>query len=455
MPKLFGTDGVRGIANKDLTAELATKLGQAGAAFLSGQAKKIVVGRDTRISGNLLESALSAGICAAGLDVYQLGVMPTPAVAYLTRKLGADGGVVISASHNPAEYNGIKFFNANGIKLTQAEEVEIEKLMDGLSADKPAVTDIGRIVDASQEVSHYISHIKNTISGDLNGLKVALDCANGAVYNIAPKVLSEMGAEVTAFNTSPNGLNINKSCGSTHLGSLQKIVKDGRFDIGLAFDGDADRVLAVDESGNLVDGDFIMAVCAAHLNDLETLRPKVLVTTVMTNIGFDRSMAALGIKVIKTSVGDRHVLQEMLDDEVMIGGEQSGHIIFLNHNSTGDGIITALQLLTVMRDKNQPLSRLTGVMTRFPQVLKNIRVKEEKNNLLEVEPIKLTINRCQDELKGAGRILVRPSGTEPLVRVMVEAATIEKANRLADKICDVIEDYLAADRTGARVPSEK
>lgn len=442
MPKLFGTDGVRGIANKDLTADLATALGQAGAVFLSGRAKKIVVGRDTRLSGDLLESALSAGICAAGLDVLHLGVLPTPAVAYLTRKLGADGGVVISASHNPAEYNGIKFFNAAGIKLTQAEEVEIEKII-ATPRSESSGAGIGRIIDASQEINHYISHVKSTISGNLSGLRVALDCANGAAFKIAPKVLSEMGAEVTAFNTSPNGLNINNDCGSTHIESLQKTIKNGSFDIGLAYDGDADRVLAVDEAGNLVDGDFIMAICAAHLNELEILRPKVLVTTVMTNIGFDRSMSALGIKVIKTAVGDRHVLQEMLDDKVMIGGEQSGHIIFLSHNSTGDGTITSLQLLTVMRDKNQPLSQLKTIMTRFPQVLKNVRVEKEKDNLLNIGPIKQTIDSCKDELKEAGRVLVRPSGTEPLVRVMVEAAGIEEANRLAQKICAVIEDYLA------------
>jgi len=441
--KLFGTDGVRGIANKDLTAELATKLGRAGASFLSGKAKKIVVGRDTRISGNLLESALSAGICAAGLDVLQLGVVPTPTVAYLSRKLGACGGVVISASHNPAEYNGIKFFNGAGIKLTQAEEAEIEKLIAAPLGEDSAVSDIGRIFDASQEVSHYVSHLKRTVNGSLKGIKVALDCANGAAYKIAPQVFSELGAEVVAYNTSPDGLNINKDCGSTHLESLQEIVESGGFDIGLAFDGDADRVLAVDDGGKEVDGDFIMAICAAHLNELETLRPKVLVTTVMTNIGFDRSMSALGIKVIKTSVGDRHVLQEMLDDQVMIGGEQSGHIIFLEHNSTGDGIITALQLLTVMRDKNQSLSKLTSIMKRFPQVLKNVRVEKEKSDLLNIEPIKRTIDLCKDELKGAGRILVRPSGTEPLVRVMVEAGSFEDAERLALKMCEAIEDYLA------------
>lgn len=440
MPKWFGTDGVRGIANLELTPELAFKLGEAGAAFLADKAKKLVVGRDTRVSGDLLESAVISGICASGSSALHLGVVPTPTVAYLTRELGADGGVVVSASHNPAEYNGVKFFDASGIKLSEDQEERIEALIEH-PADRREHTgaNVGRLIDSSESIERYVNHVVGTVSGDFKGIKVAIDCANGAAYRVAPEILGKLGADVFPFNIGPDGMNINRDCGSTHPERLQEIVKARGVDVGFAFDGDADRVLAVDEKGNLIDGDFIMAICAQHLDELDLLRPKALVTTVMTNVGFDLSMQAQGIKVIKTAVGDRYVLQEMLDDRVMIGGEQSGHVIFLNHNSTGDGIITALQLLAVMRDKGRPLSELTKVMTRFPQVLKNIKVVGDKNNLLIADSVKEAIGRCERELGGDGRVLVRLSGTEPLVRVMVEAKNIDLADQLAGDICEAIE----------------
>lgn len=445
LPKWFGTDGVRGVANLDLSPELAFKLGEAGALFLAKKTRKLVVGRDTRASGDLLESAIVSGICAAGCDALHLGVVPTPAVAYLTRKLKADGGVVISASHNPAEYNGIKFFDASGIKLSADQEEQVEELIERVrNRSLHAGINVGRLIDVSSSADSYINHVVNTIYGDLEGLKVALDCANGAAYRVAPEIIRELGAEVISFSVDPDGTNINLKCGSTHPDFLQEIVQTHEVDVGLAFDGDADRVVAVDERGNLVDGDFIMAICSLHLKELGLLQPNALVTTVMTNVGFDRCMESHGIKVIKTPVGDRYVLQEMLDDRIMVGGEQSGHVIFLNHNSTGDGIITALQLLAVIRDKGQPLSELAKVMTRFPQVLRNIKVDGDKELLLEMSAVKETIKRCETELGEKGRILVRPSGTEPLVRVMVEAEDAKRADSLADEICQVIERQISS-----------
>ena len=442
MPKLFGTDGVRGIANTELTPELTFKLGRAGATFLKGRAKRIVVGRDTRLSGDLLESSLMSGICSAGCDGVNLGVLPTPAVAFLTRQLGADGGVVISASHNPAEYNGIKFFDKNGIKLQEEEEEKIEALMEDNVIDRSTGKDIGTIVDGSSSIERYVSHVVDTIYGGLDGIKVAIDCANGAASKVAPDILKSLGADVITFSNEPDGMNINENCGSTYTDHLAKIVKAHNVDVGVAFDGDADRVIAVDENGEVIDGDFIMAICVTHLKELDLLNPNAMVTTVMTNIGLDRCMESKGIEIIKTSVGDRFVLQEMLDDKIQVGGEQSGHIIFLNHNTTGDGIITALQLLSVMRDKEKPLSEIAKVMTRYPQSLKNVIVKNNKKTIIDLESVKKTILASENELGGDGRVLVRPSGTEPLIRVMVEAKSEELAERLTDNIVSAIEENI-------------
>ncbi len=442
MPKLFGTDGVRGIANTDLTPELTFKLGRAGANFLKGRSNKIVVGRDTRLSGDLLESSLLSGICSAGCTGVNLGVIPTPAVAFLTRQLGADGGVVISASHNPAEYNGIKFFDKNGVKLKEEDEEKVEELMDDNPLERSVGREIGTIVDGTSSIEKYINHVVGTVYGDLEGIKVAIDCANGAAYKVAPEILSELGAEVLIFSSEPNGVNINDGCGSTYTGFLAEIVKNNDIDVGFAFDGDADRVIAIDENGAVVDGDFIMAICVAHLKESDLLNPNAMVTTVMTNIGLDRCMESKGISVIKTPVGDRHVLQEMIEDKIQVGGEQSGHIIFLNHNTTGDGIITALQLLSVIRDREKPLSELTKVMTRYPQSLKNVRVKKEQKSVVDSQKVVKAIVESEEELGSDGRVLVRPSGTEPLIRVMVEAKSEELAERLTNNIVGAIKDSI-------------
>lgn len=367
MPKLFGTDGVRGVANKDLTPELAFKLGLAGAKFLSPDSGSLVLGRDTRISGDMLQSALAAGVCAAGIDVLDLGIVPTPTLAWLIKTLGANGGAVVSASHNPADYNGIKFFSREGIKLTEAEEDSIEGLLEEDRKGRARSSTVGRIIDRRDASSLYVDHVCSVAHGDIE-LKVALDCANGAAYKIGPDVFDRLGINVTTIAVEPDGLNINENCGSTDMTRLAALVKSDGFDVGLAFDGDTDRMLAVDEDGNFVDGDHIIAICAKYSLEKGELDPPAVCVTVMTNIGFDIAMRELGIDVIKTNVGDRFVLGEMMSMGLVLGGEQSGHVIFRQHNSTGDGIITAIELLSIMRDKGQPLSELTKVMTTFPQI---------------------------------------------------------------------------------------
>jgi len=440
LTRLFGTDGVRGIANQDLSPELAFKLGQAGAMILASDGTKgsIVVGKDTRISGDLLESALISGICSAGVDAYRVGVMPTPAIAYLTRNLGASAGVVISASHNPAEYNGIKFFNSEGFKLSDALEDKIEILTKEEVRNRPSGGNVGTVVDVKDADERYCDHAVGTIGGDLSGFNIALDCANGAAYKVAPAIFRELGASVLEFGVEPNGININDNCGSTYPQYVQEIARTHDVDLGLAFDGDADRVIAVDENGEEVDGDFIMAICATYLKSISCLPHNSLVTTVMTNMGFDLAMEKNGINVIKTKVGDRYVLEEMIAKDIVIGGEQSGHIIFLDHTTTGDGIITALQLMSVMRDTRKPFSGLTGVMKRLPQVLLNVTVQNIAQ-LKSAQKVWSEVETVQEQLEGRGRILVRPSGTEPLVRVMVESDSQEEANSVARKVADLIE----------------
>jgi len=443
MTRLFGTDGVRGIANRDLSPELAFKLGEAGARFLAPHGGRIIIGRDTRHSGDMLQSAMVAGIGAAGVDAVLLGVVPTPAVSFLTTELVAAGGAVISASHNPAEYNGIKFFDANGIKLSEEKEDEIENILDSGGYRRPEAAAIGRLSDGSALARKYIDHAVATIDGDLRGMKVAIDCANGANYVVAPAILERLGAELFIFADEPDGDNINRNCGSTDPGRLTELVREVGADVGLAFDGDGDRVIAVDEQSKLVDGDFIMAISAIHLDELGLLRPKAIVTTVMTNLGFRQAMAAKGIKVLETSVGDRYVLQEMLEHGVMVGGEQSGHIIYLKHGSTGDGIITGLQLLAVLRDSGKPLSELRQVMRRLPQALLNVRVEgHDKRSILESPKVMEAIRHSQLQLGESGRLLVRPSGTEPLIRVMAEADTEDAADDVARTIAGVIEGEL-------------
>lgn len=443
MGRLFGTDGVRGVANEDLSAELTFKLGRSGAALLTPSDKKgkIVVGRDTRISGDLLEAALTAGICSAGSDVLRVGVLPTPAIAYLTKALGAEAGVVISASHNPAEYNGIKFFDDQGMKL--ADEIE-DKIAAGLDKESPKCSsgqNVGVVIQVKECLERYINHVVTTIPADLSGLKVAIDCAYGAAYQTSPLALKQLGAQVLAVNTEPDGFNINDGCGSTHPEYIQEIVKSHDVDLGLTHDGDADRVIAVDENGEIIDGDFIMAICALYLKERGLLVDNAVVTTVMTNMGFDLAMREHGIEVAKTKVGDRYVLEEMLKRGIKMGGEQSGHIIFLEHGRTGDGLVTALHLMVAMRDTRKKLSELKQVMKRLPQVLLNVKVADKKR-LAEAKKVWKAVKEAEAKLGGRGRILVRPSGTEPLVRVMVESKMAEEANSTAGEIAGIIEEEL-------------
>ncbi len=438
MPKLFGTDGVRGIANTELTPELAFQLGRAGADYLCKERRsRLIIGRDTRLSGPMLRGALAAGVCAAGHDVLDIGIAPTPVVAWLAKKLGAAGGVVLSASHNPAEYNGIKFFDSQGFKLSEEQEEEVERLLEGRPDSRPTGPDIGTIVFDPSVIALYEEHVR---VGSPTGmtLKVAVDCAHGAAYEIAPRVMRALGLDITVVNIEPDGSNINLDCGSTHIKGLAELVKADGYDIGIAFDGDADRVLVVDETGRAIDGDHIMALWAAHSIDQGRLKPPGICVTVMTNIGFDLAMRELGVEVVKTKVGDRYVLQEMLERGLKVGGEQSGHVIFLDRNSAGDGLITATEVLRVMQESGRKISDLAGVMTSFPQVLKNLRADGVKH-LAESPSVLTAISVGQRELGERGRILVRPSGTEPLIRVMVESDTQETADRIADDICAAIE----------------
>lgn len=447
MGRLFGTDGVRGVANSELTVELAFKLGQAGAYVLTEEAKKpkFVIGKDTRISGDMLESALAAGLCSVGAEVILVGVIPTPAVAYLTRLYKADAGIVISASHNPMEYNGIKFFNNKGFKLSDEIEEKIESLiLDNSDEIKLAVgEDIGRIVYNNDAVNDYREFAKSTIPTDLKGMKIAIDCANGASSVTAKKVLEDLGAEVSVINDKPDGVNINKNCGSTHMEQLSEFVKSVGADLGLAFDGDADRVLATDENGVLVDGDKIMAICALDMREQGKLNDNVIVATVMSNLGLFIMADEKGLDVKKTKVGDRYVLEEMYKNNYSIGGEQSGHIIILEHNTTGDGLVTALQLLAVVKKSGKKLSELATVMEVLPQVLINAKVKtENKNAYTENAEIMAEIAKIEAEFSGNGRVLIRPSGTEPLVRVMIEGKDIDVITQRAESLAKMIEEKL-------------
>ncbi|EMS69155.1 phosphoglucosamine mutase [Ruminiclostridium cellobioparum] len=449
MGKLFGTDGVRGVANLELTPRLAYQLGQAGAYVLTGETKhtpKILVGMDTRISGDMLEAALISGICSVGAQVVSLGVIPTPAIAYLTRLYDADAGVVISASHNPFEYNGIKFFNSNGYKLPDAIEDKIEEII--LSGEdelpRPIGQNIGFKIYKETALEDYVSFVKGTISGDLENIKVAIDCANGASFQAAPMALYELKANVNVINNEPDGININAGCGSTHMKQLQDYVRKTGAHIGLAFDGDADRVLAVDEKGNIVDGDQIMAIIGLHLKQQGMLAHNTIVATVMSNMGLDIMARNNGLVIEKTKVGDRYVLEEMLNRGYMLGGEQSGHIIFLEHNTTGDGLLTAIQLLKVLKDSGKKLSELAGVLQVLPQVLINAKVtNEKKDKYLDDEVIKKMCQELEDEFNGEGRVLIRPSGTEPLVRVMIEGKDKEIITRRAKELVRVIEGRLS------------
>lgn len=448
MGKLFGTDGVRGIANVDLTAELAYKLGRIGAHILTKgrTGSKIIVGMDTRKSKDMLGAALMAGICSVGVDVVNVGVVATPAVSYLTRFHKADAGVVISASHNPVDYNGIKFFNSQGYKLNDNIENEIEDyiLNDKDVEYRPAGSNIGEIIIDEDAVEEYTDFLKSIIDVKFDGIKVAVDCANGASYKAAPRILTDLGAEIVVKHNTPDGTNINLNCGSTHPEVVSKMVVEEGCDIGLAFDGDADRLIAVDEKGNVVDGDYILAICSTALKEKGLLKNDTVVGTIMTNMGLDKFCESKGMNVVKTKVGDRYVLEEMVAGGYVLGGEQSGHIIFLDYNTTGDGLLTALQLLSVMKQKGKSLSELASVMKRYPQVLINAKVKKEnKHTYLEDDMIREEINKIEEEFHGEGRVVIRPSGTEALVRVMIEGKEQEKITVKAKYLADLIEQRLS------------
>ena len=444
MGKLFGTDGARGVANTELTNEVAYRLGQAAVQFLGGT---IAVGKDTRLSGDMLEASLAAGIMSAGGTVLQLGVIPTPGVALLTRTLGAAGGVVISASHNPPEYNGIKFFDAQGYKLPEQLESDIETFVldGGAPADQlPAGDAVGTIVPVEDGLEIYIAHAVESVKSqgiDFSGWKIALDTGHGASSLTSAEALRRLGAEVEVINDDYCGTDINVECGSTHLGPVRELVARIGADIGIAHDGDADRVLFVDAQGNEIDGDMVEAACALDMKERGVLSGDTAVSTVMCNLGFVKAMEAAGVNVVQTAVGDRWVLQSMIDNGYSIGGEQSGHTIFLDYNSTGDGLVTACQFLATCVRQGKTPAQAAAVMTRFPQELINVKVSS-KDGWQDNASIRAAIESAEAELADNGRVLVRASGTEPLIRVMVEAASAEDATRHAQAIADVVAKAL-------------
>ncbi len=443
MSRLFGTDGIRGVANAEpLTTELAFRLGRQLVATLlehHGVPKvRLVVGRDTRLSGPMLEAALVSGALSAGGDVYSVGILPTPGIAFLTRSLGGHGGVVLSASHNPFEDNGIKIFSSEGSKFPDAWEDEIEaRLRQADAAPKPTGSTIGRLVPYSRAEADYVAYATGTCAVNLTGLHLALDCAHGATYRVAPRVFRALGARVTVLGARPDGKNINRDTGALHPEALQRKVRALGAQVGFAFDGDGDRLISVDESGEMRDGDHALAICGRHLAAQGRLRGQVLVTTVMANLGLDRALAEAGIATVKTQVGDRYVLEEMLRLGANVGGEQSGHLLFLDHATTGDGIISALQLLTVMRETGKALSALAACLTKFPQVLVNVPVRERRP-LEEIPGLVPRAEGLDREMNGGGRILLRYSGTESLLRVMVEGESQERIERIAAELAGIV-----------------
>lgn len=448
MGKYFGTDGVRGVANSELTPELAFKIGRFGGYVLTKNTErpKVLIGRDTRVSGHMLEGALVAGLLSIGAEVMRLGVLSTPGVAYLTKALGAQAGVMISASHNPVQDNGIKFFGPDGFKLSDEQELEIEALLDKEIDElpRPIGGELGQVNDYFEGGQKYLQYLKQTIDEDFSGLHVALDCAHGATSSLAPYLFADLEADISTMGTSPNGVNINEGVGSTHPEALAAFLKEKGAHIGLAFDGDGDRLIAVDENGQIVDGDQIMYICAKYMNETGRLKQNTIVSTVMSNLGFYKALEANGVKSVQAGVGDRYVMEEMRKGGYNLGGEQSGHIIFLDYITTGDGMLSAIQLVNIMKATGKPLSQLASEMTKFPQLLVNVRVKDKKQ-ALENTRIQEVIRSVEDEMQGNGRILVRPSGTEPLIRVMAEAPTQELCEKYVNRIVGVVKEEVGVE----------
>ena len=443
MGKYFGTDGVRGIANQELTPELAFKLGRVGGYVLTKNQEKakVVVGRETRISGYMLESALIAGLLSIGIEVARLGVITTPGVAYLTKALGAEAGIMISASHNPFADNGIKFFGADGFKLSDAQEDEIERFMDMQedSLPRPTGEKVGTVYDFFEGAQKYMNYIKQAVDGDFTDLVIALDCANGATSTIGPYLFGDLEAEVLTIGNSPDGENINSGVGSTHPEALVAYVKEKGADIGLSFDGDGDRLIAIDENGEVVDGDQLLYIIGKYMKQEGMLKQDMIVSTVMSNLGFHKALETQGIKSVTTAVGDRYVVEEMRKNGYNLGGEQSGHIVNLDYNTTGDGLLTGLLLTNIVRKSGKPLSVLAGEMKKFPQVLVNVKVSD-KQTVMNHPRLTEIMQKIKTEMNGDGRLLVRPSGTEPLIRVMAEAATEQLCQKYVDQIVTVIQE---------------
>ena len=449
MRKLFGTDGVRGVANQDpMTSEMALRIGRAAAHVFrdSSRRHRIVIGKDTRLSGYMIESALTSGICSMGVDVLLVGPVPTPGIAFLTRSLRADAGVVISASHNPYEDNGIKFFGPDGHKLADAVEAKIEDLIFTGTIDgvRPTASELGKAYRIDDAVGRYNEFVKSSLPKgmDFTGLRVVVDSANGAAYKIGPQVLLELGADVISLYDQPDGTNINRGCGSLHPEVISRAVRANKAHAGIAYDGDADRVIFCDEAGRIIDGDTVMAVCALDMIGRGKLRHNTLVATVMSNLGLERAITDAGGKLVRTAVGDRYVMERMLADGFNLGGEQSGHVIFLDHNTTGDGIVTALQVLAIMKQKDKPLSELAACMTTYPQILVNVKVRE-RMDLASVPDIARRMAEIEKQLNGTGRLLVRYSGTEPKVRVMLEGENEDEIKKLAEDLAGIIREKLA------------
>ena len=449
MGRLFGTDGVRGIANKDLTCELTMNLGRAAATVLSNNARRrpiFVVGMDTRISSEMLSSSITAGLCSVGADVYVLGTVPTPAVAYLISKYKADAGIMISASHNPAEYNGIKMFSGDGYKLPDALEEQIEKLVldDKQFGEYQIGENVGKVTYMTNATKDYIDHLKSTVPNSLDGLKIAVDCANGSASATAKNLMEQLGAEATILFAEPDGININEKCGSTHIEALSKYVVENKLDMGVAYDGDADRCLCVDEKGNIIDGDQIMAICSQDMKERGRLAKNTVIGTILTNLGFIKYCEANDINFIATKVGDKFVLEEMLLEEYNFGGEQSGHIIFRDFATTGDGELTSIQLLSLLKRSGKKLSELANIMKKYPQESINVKVTADaKVKFYTNSIVKKSIDDAKTKLGDKGRLVVRPSGTEPLIRVMVECIEEQLMHEVATEVAEVIEKELS------------